>query len=260
MAASHTPSERGGLNLEIPADDLSESIRVFVVRNPGRNFLHVPTPEELAIEPGPGERIIHLTRGYTTIVDAEDYAWLSVHKWTALVQKKHCKIYAVRSGKKAEGALFRTMLYMHREIIEGQRRKKSRALSSQKPVDHKTGNSLDNRRYNLKPGKSKFNQFSRRLRKKSTSRYRGVSLVNTKDAWQARISLNHKAYHLGIFDLDKEIEAARAYDKKARRLLRGLDPRFLALWLNFPDAPEKQTKKIAAKAVVLSSAEADIPF
>ncbi|GEM_PF-3221820 len=270
MAQSQTPSERGGQNLEIATDDFDfdASIRKLVADNPAKyRIFGVPPPEELYIKPGPGERLIYLSesspnpsRHYTTIVDAEDYERLIVHKWSALVQKKDGKVYAIRMGKKSEGPqLFRTTVYMHREIVDGGRRKKSRILPSNRHVDHKNGNSLDNRRGNFKPGEPKFNHMSRHLKKKSKSGFRGVTPVTGYDeVYQARIRLDGKAYYLGTFD--GPVDAALAYDKKARQLLRGLDPRFLKDWLNFPDFIEIRAKKRKARPATQKSAEAGVPF
>lgn len=38
---------------------------------------------ELASQPTPEYRIISLTKGQVTIIDAADYEWLSVFKWYA---------------------------------------------------------------------------------------------------------------------------------------------------------------------------------
>ena len=60
--------------------------------------------------------------------------------------------------------------------------------------------------------------------RQTTSKYKGVFWSNNK--WQARISYKRITYNLGRFD--NEIEAAQAYDRKAREL----DPMFA--FLNFP--------------------------
>ena len=58
-------------------------------------------------------RYIPLTRGLHAIVDAEDYAWLSRHKWSA--SRIGRKFYASRTAYARNGGK-RRYLSMHREI------------------------------------------------------------------------------------------------------------------------------------------------
>lgn len=50
-----------------------------------------------------------------------------------------------------------------------------------------------------------------------SSKYRGVSYHVRVGKWHSRISYQGTRYHLGYYD--HEIDAARAYDKKATDLL-----------------------------------------
>ncbi len=77
-------------------------------------------------------KYIPLTQGKVAIVDAEDYAWLSQHKW--YLQKKGGNSYAVRreNGK---------MIRMHREIMQ---------TPEGLVVDHKDGCGLHNRKCNMR--------------------------------------------------------------------------------------------------------------
>jgi len=81
--------------------------------------------------------IIELTRGLVTIVDAEDFAWLSQWRWHA--QGRDRWIYAVRSFIDLSGKP--GLVLMHREIA-GTGRGQS--------TDHINGDTLDNRRANLR--------------------------------------------------------------------------------------------------------------
>jgi group I intron endonuclease len=61
----------------------------------------------------------------------------------------------------------------------------------------------------------------------NTSNYRGVSFIKKEQKYQSMIQYNKKQYYIGIFA--SEIEAAKAYDKKAYELLGSRAK------LNFPE-------------------------
>lgn len=82
-------------------------------------------------------------------------------------------------------------------------------------VDHINGNTLDNRMCNLRFCSSLQNNFNAKKRINSKSIYKGVSL-SKEGAFKASIQANKIKYHLGTFKT--EIEAAKAYDKKAKEL------------------------------------------
>jgi hypothetical protein len=83
-------------------------------------------------------------------------------------------------------------------------------------VDHKNGDGLDNRRANLRLCTTQTNAMNQRAgRKNKTSRYKGVS-KHKDGGWSALICHNYKSQYLGYFK--SEIDAARAYDRKALEL------------------------------------------
>lgn len=146
-------------------------------------------------------RKIPLTKGYFAVVDEEDYVWLSRWKWHVLISKG--KKYAKRSefinGKN-------TAVLMHRQILN---------VPDNALVDHRDGDGLNNRRYNLRPATNQENSFnSQGYRKQTTSKYKGVSWDKHKKKWGAYIRINGKVKNLGRFD--NEIEAAKVYDQAAR--------------------------------------------
>jgi hypothetical protein len=143
---------------------------------------------------------IPLTKGYVAVVDAEDYERLSSRQWSASVRKKTGRVYVVSRA----GAGCR-MAYMHRFILgltEWQR--------GGQEVDHINGDSLDNRRSNLRVVSRQKNMLNRRLSNRNRSGYRGVGWVARRAKWQARICTNGARTHLGYFD--DAIAAAMAYD------------------------------------------------
>ena len=155
-------------------------------------------------------RYIPLTRGKFAIVDAADYERLSKHKWLASGDEQRGFYAARRVGNK--------LVLMHRVIMNA---------PEGTVVDHINGNSLNNRRGNLRLCTQKQNSRNARSSRHSTSRFKGVYFHKQTGKWVATIGYNGKTIHLGSFD--DEIEAAKAYDRKARELFGEF------AYLNFPD-------------------------
>jgi hypothetical protein len=175
------------------------------------NFRARREPAVWTVPPEPPNesiRYIGLTKGRYAVVDAADYEWLSKYKWTALVVGD--KVYAIRSHKG------KTIL-MHREIMQP---------AQGMVVDHIDGNGLNNCRGNLRVCTPQQNTFNSRPRPKK-SKFKGVRYDAETGKWIAEITHNGIKYHLGTFAT--EVEAARAYDRKAVEL-QGPYAR-----LNFPE-------------------------
>lgn len=149
---------------------------------------------------------IPLTHGYITIVDDEDYEYLSQFKWWAM--KKGNYIYAERSNycnktKKSNH------MKMHREIMK--------VTDKSILVDHIDRNPLNNQKSNLRLCNKQQNAANSKKRKGGSSKYRGVSLCwDRKNRYIARLYYKGRNYHLGRFKT--EIEAAKAYNEKALEL------------------------------------------
>lgn len=145
---------------------------------------------------------IPLTKGYFAIVDKEDAALVSAHKWCVQQYKdksRSTKIYAKRSYRG-------TQVTMHRFLLNP-----PKGVS----IDHINGNGLDNRRRNLRLTNKQGNAANRpkdRI-KNATSIYKGVYRNKTLKKWIARIQVGGKGIHLGVFV--EETEAARAYNAAA---------------------------------------------
>ncbi len=144
-------------------------------------------------------KTINLSRGYTAIVDNEDYDELSKYKWSAST----CGKYAYRITGKRNGK--RRTVRMHRVIID---------IESGMETDHVNGNGLDNRRCNLRQCTRSQNMFNRPALKNNKSGYKGVYWSLGK--WRAAIQCNKITYRLGGFD-DKK-DAAIAYNNRAQEL------------------------------------------
>lgn len=141
---------------------------------------------------------IQLTRGLVALIDEADLDAVSQHSWHA----RNCKgrLYAATSDRR-EG--YPSTLYMHRLILPGANR-----------VDHINGNSLDNRRANLRDVTHRQNIANTFARDGGTSRFKGVHWARHAKKWSAHITVNGKGRNLGYF-VD-ETDAAKAYDAAAR--------------------------------------------
>lgn len=145
-----------------------------------------------------------LRAGVFAKVDLDCPAWILSQKWSACAKKKDGKLYAYRTipGTKTHQMLHHVILGVQKMAGE---------------VDHQNGDSLDNRRDNLRWCKHADN--AKNLKKWSSptsSAYKGVSLHKQTGKWRAYITLGAKQKSLGCFD--NEIEAARAYDTAAKDL------------------------------------------
>jgi hypothetical protein len=153
-------------------------------------------------------KLIPLSQGLFAQVDDDDYEKANKFKWYALVGKS--TVYAERTIRKIiNGIIIKKHLRLHRYLLN---------ISSNKiEVDHKDGNGLNCQRYNMRKCTHQENLFNTRKTKRNTSSiYKGVSYRKDISKWFAQININKKRNKIGYFE--KEIEAARAYNKKAKEL------------------------------------------
>lgn len=152
----------------------------------------------------PGTALIPLTQGKFAIVDEADYAELSKFKWQARCNNQDSltpKWYASRIAKQSDGTFL--LISMARAVF---------GTVNGKCLDHINGNSLDNRRCNLRWANPTLNAINRgKTPKKFTSKYIGVCFYNGR--WVSSISINKKFVLIGRFS--NEVEAARARDAVA---------------------------------------------
>lgn len=97
---------------------------------------------------------------------------------------------------------------MHHEVID---------VPPGMVCDHIDGNGLDNRKANLRPATVSQNICNRpKTKRKTRSKYKGLEWNKIQRKWKVSIQCNGHKVYLGSFA--SEIDAAKAYDKKAREL------------------------------------------
>jgi hypothetical protein len=150
-------------------------------------------------------RRICLGDGEFAILDPKDYYLYNCFKWSACGPNDD-SLYAARILRKTEFGRIKYM-YLHREIMNP-----PKGLL----VDHRNGDSLDNRRANLRLATHSQNTQNRgKWRIKTSSRFVGVSFDKEYELWRAYIRYQEKRIHLGRFD--SETDAAKAYDAAAKK-------------------------------------------
>jgi hypothetical protein len=111
-----------------------------------------------------------LSKGKVAVIEHEDLEIVSQYKWYAVQSRAGGTFYA----KTSKG------LYMHRLLCEGSM------------IDHRDGDTLNNKRDNLRSVTRELNQANRVKRKGSAGPYKNVSLQ--KGYWVAEIMIRGKTY------------------------------------------------------------------
>ncbi len=82
-------------------------------------------------------------------------------------------------------------------------------------IDHINGNGLDNRIQNLRLATQQENQRNQQKPIKNKSGFRGVTWHNQAKKWKARIKINYKEKHLGLFiELTDAVAARRLAEER----------------------------------------------
>lgn len=154
-----------------------------------------------------GEAIlICLSKSRYTIIDREDLEKVMKFNWSFSAG------YIVTNNPEAP------INRLHRYIMD--------LYDINKIVDHLNRNPCDNRKCNLRVCTAQQNSMNRKPKKGGSSIYKGVYFDRRCNKWLAKIALNTKPTYIGLFS--DEIEAAKAYDKKAKQLFGEF------AYLNFP--------------------------
>lgn len=138
----------------------------------------------------------HHGQGHSAIVDDSDYDPLNNYTWH-LGNNGYIKTFI--GGRKNLQCLL-----MHRLIMNP---------PDDHEVDHINGDKLDNRRENLRIVTRSQNARNLRRHKRFSSRFKGVSWNQSRQRWEAEITIEHRSIYLGSFA--SEIQAALAYNHAA---------------------------------------------
>ena len=148
---------------------------------------------------------IPLTQGKIALIDDEDWPLVAGYRWSAAcgsaVQVHH---YYARTWVRRDGKRYGLM--MHRLLIG----------PGYAQVDHINGESLDNRRSNLRGCTAAQNGANKGVGRRNRSGFKGVSFRQREQRWAATVSLERQDRWLGYFSTPED--AARAYDAAAREL------------------------------------------
>lgn len=136
-------------------------------------------------------------------IDDQDADLLQGNSWQ--YSKSSSKFY-VRRGIKIKGK--RIGQYLHRMIIE---KIINRKLLKHEHIDHIDGDSLNNKRDNLRIVSIQENNKNRQKIKMKSSKYKGV--VKRGNKFSAQIDVDKNRIHLGYFEREKD--AAEAYNTAA---------------------------------------------
>lgn len=148
---------------------------------------------ENTISPPAGAKWISLTKNKYALVDEDDYNKVMEHNWCV------CNGYAAYAKYINKKYVF---IKMHRFILNA---------PDDKHVDHINGDTLDNRKSNLRLCSHFENSKNQKKRtNKTTSQFKGVHFWKRDNNWRASIKLDGKTKHIGYFDTEEA--AAKAYD------------------------------------------------
>ena len=147
-------------------------------------------------------------KSYEVILDYEDYKRLNIYKYHVHTPKREKKYFSrclFIQGK------VKTRL-LHHDIMNFTYDKKEK-----REIDHINGNTLDNRKCNLRIVSHYENSLNRAGNKNSLSKYKGVTFYKDKKKkrFGAKIYNKGKGVFLGYYETEKE--AMIAYNRAVKK-------------------------------------------
>lgn len=147
--------------------------------------------------------------GYTFQVDEQDYELAIRQEWHGYISRQ----------RRTNGDWRKARKYITRHIYKDGKRTTEEfhrvILNVQKgfEIDHINGDTLDNRRSNLRICTKSGNMRNRSVSINNIVGYKGVGFIKKLSKWNARIRVDNKLIYLGLF-CSKE-DAALAYNEAA---------------------------------------------
>src|SRR5271169_4932295 len=123
-------------------------------------------------------KIIELSQNQIALVDDEDFERVNQFKWCACWNKHTKSFYAQRTDR---SGYKQKLIGMHRFIMN--------VTDSKTHIDHKSHNTLDNQKENLRLCTNSQNHMNQKVQEHS-SIYKGVGLHKLSNKWQSRITIN----------------------------------------------------------------------
>lgn len=152
-----------------------------------------------------GKRVVFLHIGgnspkqNTVIVDFEDIGPILSDAWHVDTSGyARCGVRPRSTGR---------VKYFHREIM---------GCGPTKKIDHRNGDTLDDRKINLRECTHIQNMMNTQVSKNNKSGFKGVSFDKPRNKWCSAIWSGYKKIHIGRFSTPEE--AAIAYNAKAKEL------------------------------------------
>lgn len=125
------------------------------------------------------------------LFDAEDFDLVNKHTWRICVDKKKTYSWVSTKIKQIDKIASRLLMNAPAGML----------------VDHKNGDTLDNRKSNLRIATYQINNHNVHSAK-------GYTWNKAANKWQAQIAINRKPMYLGLYNTEAEARAAYLKAKK----------------------------------------------
>lgn len=141
--------------------------------------------------------------GYDVLIDDEDADEVLQHRWYLVSKHKDHDIY-FNTMYKERG--YQRTIELHRFIMKC-------SCRDGKIIDHISGDTLDNRKSNLRCCTHMENLHNARMARRNTSGYKGILYIKSSGKWETKVRYDNDRYYGGSYNTPEE--AAKAYDKLA---------------------------------------------
>lgn len=143
---------------------------------------------------------------FKVLIDDKDYNKINMLKWVIKVKSGYPIAVSPYYDKNSKNTRY---INMARYLMD--------VTDKKIDIDHKNGNTLDNKRStNLREGTHQENMFNQKIKSNNTTGYKGVSFDSKRNKFRAYIVHNYKQIFLGYHRSKKK--AALKYNNKAIEL------------------------------------------